>query len=431
MGRLGGFRSRYLKGPLWSHRDFLKLWTGETISLFGDQFTGLAIPIIAAFIILVHASNEVRIIDFGILGAAGTAPFLLFGLVIGVWVDRNRPRRVMMGADLGRMILVGLVPIAAVLNFLSMPLLYFVAFFHGTLTVFFDVAYQSYVPALVERNQIVDANGKLETTRATASLMGPSLAGLLIPIITAPFAMLFDSLSFLASFLFLGSIRRREVKPERVHGSTMLKEAREGLSVVFRDGRLRMIAGCTATLNFFASAVGNILIPYLQVNLAFTLNDASYLLGFLGLLGGVGALIGAVYTSRITQRLGVGRAIVIAAFISGLTNLGVVIATHSNAALIFGVTQFTGAIMTNLYNINQVSFRQAIVPIRLQGRMNATMRTIVWGTLPIGAIGGTFLAAVIGYYPAIVISGVGGVLSFLWVFFSPVRGLKVIPEPLA
>ncbi len=431
MGWLDGFRSRYLKGPLWSHRDFLKLWTGETISLVGDNFTGLAVPFIATYIILANLSPTAAALPLAILFACLTAPFLLFGLVVGVWVDRHRPRRIMMAADLGRTVLVGLVPLAAVLNFLTMPLLYFVAFLHGTFTVFFDVAYQSYIPALVERNQIVDANGKLETSRAISTTFGPGLAGVTIRLIYAPFVMIFDSLSFLASFLFLSRIRRSEVKPERVAGSTLLKEASEGISVVFGNSMLRSIAGCTATLNFFGNVTGALIFLLLMHNLMFTSVEAPLLLGFLGILGGIGGTIGAVYTSRITKRLGVGRAIVIAALLAGGSNLSVAVATHSNAAYLFGFTGFLGGVASNLYNINQVSFRQAIVPLRLQGRMNATMRFIVWGTLPIGAIVGGVLGGVLGIYPAIVLSAVGGLLGFLWVLFSPVWRLKRIPEPVA
>jgi transmembrane secretion effector len=431
MGWLGGFRSRYLKGPLWSHRDFLKLWTGETISLVGDQFTGLAVPFIATFIILATVPPEAAALPLSILFASLTAPFLLFGLVVGVWVDRHRPRRIMMTADAGRMVLVALVPLAAVFNFLSMPLLYFVGFFHGVFTVFFDVAYQSYIPALVERNQIVDANGKLETTRAISGTFGPGLAGISIRLIYAPFVMIFDSLSFLASFLFLSRIRRGEVKPTRVEGSTLLKEAREGISVVFGNKMLRSIAGCTGTLNFFGNATGALLLLLIRNNLGFSKVDAPLLLGFLGIIGGIGGVVGALYASRIAGRIGVGWAIVVAALISGGSNLGVAVATHSNAAYLFGFTQFLGGMTGNLYNINQVSFRQAIVPLRLQGRMNATMRFIVWGTLPIGAIVGGLMGGALGIYPAIVLTAIGGLLGFLWVFLSPVRGLKVIPEPVA
>lgn len=437
MGLLGGFRRRYLKGPLWSHRDFMKLWTGETISLVGDQFTGLAVPFIATYVILVNVPPEARPLPLSFLFASLTAPFLFFGLIVGVWVDRHRPRRIMMTADLGRMALVALIPLAAVFNFLSMPLLYFVAFFHGTFTVFFDVAYQSYIPALVERNQIVDANGKLETTRAIAGTFGPGLAGVVIRILSAirtayaSLSMALDSLSFLASFLFLSRIRRSEVKPQRVIGSTLLREVWEGMLIVFDNSMLRSIAGCTGTLNFFSSAVGALIFLLIQQNLGFSAVDAPLLLGFLGILGGIGGIIGAVYTSRIAARIGVGRSIVFSALLSGASYLGVAVATHANAAFLFGFTSFLGGVAGNLYNINQVSFRQAIVPLRLQGRMNATMRFIVWGTLPIGAIAGGVLGQVFGIYPAIVGCAFGGLVGFLWVLFSPVWGLKKIPEPLA
>src|SRR2546425_13027720 len=225
--------------PLWRHRDFLLLWGGQSVSRIGDQFTGLAVPYLAGYILLATP------VEMGILGAAGSVPFLLFGLVVGVWVDRRQRRAVLILADVGRGAMIATIALLGIANLLQLVSLYVLSFFIGVLTVFFDVAYQAYLPALVERNQLVDANSKLETTNSIAGTGGPAVAGAVIEGFSAAVAMVFDAASFFFSALTLIAIRKREPVPPPVERQSVLADIREGLHVVFGEPRLRWIAACT------------------------------------------------------------------------------------------------------------------------------------------------------------------------------------------
>lgn len=402
---------------LWRHRDFLKLWIGQTISVFGSQFTGLALPLIAA--LTLNASPA----EMGILLAADTAPFLLVGLFAGVWVDRLRRRPILIVGDVGRALLLLTIPLTAFAGRLSMPQLYVVGFLYGVLTVFFDVAYQAYLPALVERGHLVEGNSKLEASRSTAQVAGPGVAGLLIQALSAPFAIVLDALSFFISALFLGMIRRSEGEPV-VTRAPMLAEVREGLKSVFDNRLLRAIAGTTATSNFFGSAIGALYILFATQELGL----APAAIGLVFSVGNIGALAGGVLAGTLARRLGLGRVIVGAAFLGALGNVPVVFATRDLALPVLAVGWVLVAMASPIYNINQVSLRQAITPLSLQGRMNATMRFVVWGTLPLGGLVGGFIGGAIGLRSAIALAAAGGLTAFLWVLRSPVRTLTRIPD---
>lgn len=409
-----------MAGTLWRHRDFMLLWVGQSVSRFGDQFTGLAIPIIAVF------SLGAQSAEMGLLAAAGTLPFLLFGLVAGVWVDRWRRRRVLIAADLARGSLIGLIAALGLVGLLTMDHLYVLAFVIGILTVFFDIAYQAYLPALVGREQLVEGNGKLETTNSLATVFGPGLAGVVIRVLSAPFAMVFDAGSFFVSSGTLFAIQKPESPPDRKERRPVLTEIREGLHVVFGEPRLRSIAGCTATSNFFSAIVFNtLLVLYLKEGLGYD----EVLIGILFSAGGAGGVLGAFLSPRVTARLGVGPAIVVSAFVAGLASLPIPFVEGPIALPILSLVFFATTFCALVYNINQVSFRQALVPLRLQGRLNATMRTIVWGTLPLGGIAGGILGTFLGPRQAIMVGVAGGAFAFLFVLLSPVRAIQSMPKP--
>ncbi|MBI3841210.1 MAG: MFS transporter [Thaumarchaeota archaeon] len=403
---------------LFHHPDFMKLWIGESISVVGSQFSPFAITIAAHDIL--HAQR----IEFGILAGLGTLPFLLFGLPVGVWADRYRRKPTMIYADLGRALILLSVPLAWIFGYLSMGLFYVVAFTTGVLTVFFEICYQSYLPSLVERSELVEANGKLQSTQASAGFVGPPLATTMVQIASAPIAILGDVIGYFSSAGFLSSIKKPEEALPRKEGRSALKDIKEGLSVVFGDTRLRSIAGCTATANLFSSAWGAIMIPYMLEDLA--LAEWQVGIPFVGFA--VGGLIGAVLSSRISKKIGVGWTIIVFAVAFGVAPIPIYFATPGLAIPVIAVSSLFASMGSVLYNISQVSFRQALVPMEIQGRMNATMRTIVWGTLPIGGITGGILAQVLGYHTAIGLAIAAGSLAFLFVLFSPVRGIKEIPS---
>jgi MFS family permease len=404
---------------LWRHREFLKLWTAQTISVFGDNFTALALPLIAA--ITLDATPG----QMGILTAVERVPFLVVGLLAGVWVDRTRRRPVLIAGDLGRGLVLLSIPLAATLGALGMPQLYAVGLVVGTFTLFFDVAYQAYLPALVERRQLIEGNSKLEATRSISQLAGPGIAGAVIQLITAPLAIILDAVSFFLSAGLLGAIRLREDPPARTERKPMLAEVREGLGVVFGSPYLRSIAGCTGTSNLFSTAVFTLYILFATRELG--LNAAA--IGVIFSVGNIAALAGALTAGRLGARLGVGRVIIASAIAFGVGAVPIIFAQKATAYPLLILSGLVFSFFNPVYNINQVSLRQAITPQRLQGRMNATMRFLVWGTMPLGGLLGGALGNIFGLRTAIAIGAVGVMTAFLWVLFSPVRGLREIPEP--
>lgn len=410
-------------GGLWQHPNFLKLWSAETISVFGSQVTQLALPLTA---VLVLGATPAQM---GILGAIEMAPFLFISLFAGVWVDRWRLRPVMVLADIGRAILLGTIPTAYFLGWLSIEYLYLVALLTGILTVFFDVAYQSYLPVLVNRDQLVEGNGKLEVSRSVAQITGPGLAGGLVQIASAPVAMAIDAVSFAFSAIFLGLIRHSEpAKPARTEKRNIWKEIGEGLGVVFGNPYLRSIAACTGTSNLFGNIAGAVFTLYVVRELGV---DA-VLLGLIFGVGSVGALIGAIMAGWTARRLGVGWTIIVTAAIFGVGALAAPLAGGPVWLVVVVLTAgfFISSWVNPVYNITQVSLRQAITPHRLLGRMNASMRFLVWGTMPIGSLLGGLLGEVIGLRMTLLVAALGTFLSVLPVFFSPVRNLKTQPAPV-
>ena len=425
---------------LWHHRNFLKLWTSDTISQFGTQFSGYAIP----FTALLLTSDPLA---FSILNASAFIGFAVFALFIGVYVDRHRRQRIMTLANVGRGIFLGLIPLAAVTGTLTragMPLLYFVSFMVGLLTVFFDVSYQAILPSLEDRSQLVEGNSKLEWSRSGAQVVGPGMAGLVVQAVYPPLAIAIDATAYMASASVLSRLKQDEViKPS---ATSVWHDLKEGLAVVLKDKRLRSIAGSTATSNFFSNAIFSILILYLVRQLGYT----AAVIGTIFFIGGLGAFAGIAVSSRLARILGVGPAIIAAMVVGGLGTIPFALANPTLSTPIFSATGIpllgtfrldfnalmlmVGGFVTSIgvvvYNINQVSLRQAIVPKSIQGRMNASMRWIVWGTIPAGAITGGVLAEVFGLREAIVVGVIGGIFSFLWVFLSPVRSLKHVPEPM-
>jgi MFS family permease len=404
--------------------EFLKLWIGQTISVFGSQITGLALQLTA--VLILNASST----QMGTLNALGILPFILVSLFAGVWADRVRRRPILIAADVGRAVLLGSIPVALLGGFLSIEYLYIVTFLIGVMTVFFDVSYQSFLPSLVGREHLVEGNSKLEITNSAAAIAGPGLAGLLVQAITAPLAIAFDALSYLISAISIAQIRSQETIPERSEAEkkSVWKDIGEGLRVVFGNRLLWSIAGSTATFNFFW---GGILNGVYVLYLTRELNIPPAVQGFIFGAGAPGALVGALIARRVAARYGLGSAIIGAVFTAGLGGLLVILAVDfsvvSVAALV--LTGFITSLCNVIYNVNQVSLRQAITPDRLLGRMNASMRFLVWGTIPIGAFMGGLLGESIGLRSTIIIGAVGSLAPFLWVYFSPVRRLKDVPAP--
>ena len=409
------------------HADFLKLWTAETISQFGTQVSLLAIPLVAVTLL------EATPFEVAMLGTIEFLPFILFSLPAGAWVDRLRRRPILIVGDIGRALLLASIPIAFALDVLTIWQLYVVGFAAGTLTVFFDVAYQSYLPSLVDRDQLIEGNSKMEVTRTLAQTAGPALSGGLIGILTAPIAILIDSISYGISAFFVFLIRRREPTPDRhvdEHGEArqgLRKEVSAGLRYVLGNRYLRGIAAATGTSNLFSNIAFATFIVYAVRELGLSPTEIGIVFG----VGNVGALIGAVTGDRWSRRFGLGHTIVGS---MALTAPGILLVALAPAQapipFLVAATALTG-FSSVVYNISQVSFRQAITPPTMQGRMNATMRFIVWGTIPVGSILGGILATTLGLHEAIWIGGIGSILAVIPLLITPVHTLKTMPEPVA
>ncbi|TMI37904.1 MFS transporter [Candidatus Bathyarchaeota archaeon] len=396
---------------LWHHADFRRLWISDTISQFGGQFSGWAIPTIAAFVL------GATPLEFGILTAAGMAPWLLFALPVGTWVDRRRRRPIMIVANIGRAIALASIPAAWFFRNVSFSLL----------------------PS--------SSNGPVFSPFNLGLLYISGTAIQLVTLPASPLACLGDAVGFLSSSLFLSRITREEIVPDNPNKPSVLSQMKEGLSVVFGDTRLRSIAGSTSTSNFFGTGVFTLIFLFASQGLKIDPNYVPIILAVGASIGSLGALLGAFVAGRLGRLLGVGRVIIISMFIAAAGSLflaydvpalAIPIPALSEifpqirfttvsiptALIIFFVLTSWGSVV---YNVNQVSLRQAIVPLKLQGRMNATMRFLVWGTIPLGGITAGILGTVYGVGTAVTIAAFGGLLAGLWVLFSPVRKLREIP----
>ncbi len=417
-------RSLWPRGGLWRHGDFLKLWSAETISQFGTQVSQLALPFVA--IVVLEASP----FAVAALGTVEFLPFLLFTLPAGVWVDRLPRRAILIVADYGRAALLFTVPLAYAFDALTMAQLYVVGFLVGTFTVFFDVSYQSYLPSLVERERIIEGNSKLEVSRTTAQITGPGVAGGLIGLITAPYAVLLDAISFLGSGVFLTAIRKHEEKPVTAEGAKprMRTELWEGLQYVVHHPLLRPQALCTGTSNFFSNVTFAVFLVYAVR----TLDLSAAEVGLIFTIGGLGGLAAALTSQRITRRFGVGRTTIAMALMWGSAAFLVPLAPQDFPHPFLVAFGLISSFAIVVYNITQVSLRQAITPERIQGRMNSVMRFLVWGTIPLGSLVGGALGSTIGLRETLFVGATGGLLAGLPIMLSRAqRTLDQIPEPEA
>lgn len=404
---------------LWRQTDFVKLWAGQTISLIGSQITFLALPLTA--ILILDATPA----QMGFLTAAEAMPSLLVGLFAGVWVDRHRRRPILIAADLGRAALLIVIPMAAILGVLRIEYLYIVVFLMGTLGLFFNVAHRSFLPSLVEREQLVEGNSKLEMSSSVAEIVGPGLAGGLVQLVTAPVAIAVDAISFLISALCLGLIRTPEPAPKSSdQRQNVWREVVEGLRLVSGNRLLRAIAGCIGTLGLFNSALEAVFILYVTRELRI----GPGLLGLIFAIGSVGFLLGSLLSGWVTRRFGLGSGIIGGLLLVGLSDLLIPLVDGSRVALVIMsvlmTAQFFFGLGLTIFNIGQVSLRQAITSDHLQGRMNATMSFIAWGIVPFGGLLGGGLGETIGLRPTLLLAALGEILAVLWLLLSPVRSLR-------
>ena len=408
-----------IRPSLWRHADFRRLWAGDTASQLGVSLGSLAVPYLAV--------TRLRATQFemGLLAALTGLGFLLIGLPAGAIVDRHRKRRIMIGADLGRGLLLLTLPVAGWFGVLGLVQVLAVATAIGMLTVFFDVSYQSYLPDLVDTQDIVEGNAKLQASQSVSQAAGPAVGGAAITHLGAFLVLTVNAAGYLASAWWLGRIRRPE--PKATPGKTrMVADIREGLAFILTHRLLRRLVACTGLANLTASITNALTVFYLVRRLSLSATQ----IGLIESLSAVGGLAGALITGPLTRRTGQGAAITITAvtfagFAFGLPLAAVLPAVPT---LIVGGVGLSAAVVA--YNVATVSFRQRLCPPRLLGRMNASARFLVWGTMPIGGLLGGVLGSWLGTLTTLWIAAAAGLLALIPVLTPALWRLRELPGPM-
>jgi Na+/melibiose symporter-like transporter len=409
--------ARFGRSPLWRNQAFVRVWTAATISVFGSLVSGIALPFVA---ILVLNAGPLQVAALGMVELAAA---LLVGLVAGAWVDRLRRRPVLIWADLGRAVLLGSIPVAFVAGVLSLGQLVLVAFLASVLTTFFDSADHAYLPTIVEREHLVEANGALAATGSAAEFTAFGIGGFLVQILTAPIAVLVDAASFVASAILLGTIRTPEPEPPRpAEREPVLTEIREGLHLVIRQPSLRAFAAARMALAAMYGVFGGIWLLFATRELG--LGPAA--IGLIAGVGGIASLVGAVAVAPSTRRWGVGRVAAATLALTAIGNFFVPLAP-SGAPLVaiacMVAAQLVGDSGATAYEVIEASVRQALVDGRALGRVGSTFRVADVLVQLVAMLLGALLAEAASLRIATAIAPFGAVLAAAILWASPARRL--------
>ena len=423
---LSRLKLRSQPDSLWRHRDFLKLWGGQTISLFGSLLTQFALPLLAALLLGAGAA------EMALLAAAEVVPGLLLGFVAGVWVDRLRRRPLLIAADIGRALALASIPLAAALGALHIGQLYAVALIVSVFGVVFDVAYPSYLPTLLKPRELVEGNAKLESSAALAEVSGWGIAGVLTQVAGAPLAILLDALSFVVSALSLATIRRREPPPDADHERrSVAREVWAGLRFVVADPARRMVTAAGALDTLFGNALGTLIVLYLVRDLRLE----PVVMGAIFAVGGVSAFAGSLLVTRISRRWPVGRILPGALLLYDVGALTIPLAGGPTplAVALLALGQSLDAAHT-VYSVTRLSWFQRTTPGRMQGRLHATLRVVEGGATVIGLALGGVLGQTLGVRATLFLVCAGKLLGPLLLASAPVRELRQsvnseAPEP--
>ncbi|MFE7131548.1 MFS transporter [Streptomyces sp. NPDC057638] len=399
--------------------EFRLFWGAQTVSMVGTNMTRVAIPLLAA------STLAATPFQMGLLQAAQTVAFLLVGLPAGVLVDRSRRRPILIVCDLLRALLMAAIVVGFLLDVVTFPVLLGVTLLVGLATAFFEIAYQSYIPFVVGRENLVEGNARLESTNAVSRLAGPTLGGGLVQLAGAVATVSVQAASHVVSALLLSRIRTPEAVPERTERRRMGAEIREGLQYVLREPVFRAITGSAATYNFFYA----VSLPLVMLLLVDEMGLSGTAVGLLMAVSGVGGVLGAAFAGRLARRFGQVRAMWASYLLTVPTALLIPFADSGWRSLLFAVPWFAMSFGIVVYNVGQVSIRQQLCPPELLGRMNASVRFLVWGILPLGSLAGGALGEWIGVRGALLIGGAGMSAGVLWLVLSRLRPLRDLPDP--
>jgi len=396
---------------------FRRFWTGQTISLMGDQVTLIALPLTAVLVLDANAAQ------MGYLVAAELIPNLLFALHAGAWVDRRgRRRQIMIATDLGRGAVIATIPLAYAFDALTIHQLYIVAFLVGTMSVLFQVAYSSLFIAVVERDSYVTASSLLAGSRAFSFVAGPSIGGVLVQILKAPVTLVIDSVSYLFSAGFLASIAPVEPPTETGERGQVVA----GIKYVLRNRTMRASLLATATINLFNFAFHALFILYAVRSLDVRPGTLGLVLG----AGAVGGLIGSVLTTRLSRRIGIGPAFLLGCIVFPVPLLLVPLAGGPQwlvLAMLF-LAEFGSGLGVMILDITAGSIFAALVPGRLRSRVSGAYTVVNYGIRPIGSLLGGFLGTALGLRPALWIATTCAIAGFLWLIPSPIPGMRELPQ---
>jgi predicted MFS family arabinose efflux permease len=408
--------ARQVGSGLWRHADFRKLWIGQTVSQFGAQASQVMLPLVA--VVALHADAG----ELGALRAVQQAPVLLFSLVVGVWVDRRRSSSVMVWADLGRAVLLAVIPAIFLLGLLDVPVLLTVAFGIGTLTVCFDLGYQSSLVQLVPREHLPKGNSALESSRSAAQIAGPALGGALVSLLSAPIATGASALFYALSALAIGRIGRRKQDVDHAERSSRVwRQMHDGVRLVVTDRSLRAIGLCSAIFQLSFAALMTVYLLFLVR----TLQLSGALVGLVLAALGPGAVVGSVLSAVLPPRLGYGVVLVSSAALADATMLGIpaLRGPTTTVVLLLVAINFVFGVCGQLVDVTVTTVRQAITPASMQGRVVATLNVVGMGLTPLGSLLGGVLAQQWGYRTSLLVTALALSLSPVIMVLSPLARL--------
>lgn len=409
--------------PLWHKPGYLKLWGGQSVSLLGSSVTTLALPLTA--ILTLHADAA----QIGVMKSLQWLPWIFVSLWVGAWSDRRRRRPIMVGADIGQVIILGGIVGLALGHMLSLPVLFVAVFALGVMTVCFNLSYSAYVPFIAGRDLLVPANSRLQASASVASIAGPGLGGLLVELLTAPVALIADAASFVVSAISLLWIRETEPAPVRPpERMSVIAQIGIGISLVFKDPLLRALVGTSGFFNLFIQWISALLV-------LFMVHDLRLNAGIIGLLvtcQSVGALTGSFLSGVASRRFGIGRTIMGAVVCECLVMLAAPLAPASHralAAVMIGAVLFVNGMGSTLSGIIGTSVRQAVTPQQMIGRMTAAFQFVGFGVVALGALGGGFVGQLLGLRLGVLIGAIGIQGTIVWMGMSALPRIHELPEP--
>jgi MFS family permease len=414
----GRLRALGPRGPLWQRRDYVRLWSAASVSSLGSQITLLALPFVAI------ATLRATTFEVAALGVADSVPLILVALPAGAWLDRiPRRRPIMIACDAGRAVALASIPAAYAAGVLTIWQLFAVGFVTGTMTVFFDVASISFLPEILDREFLAEGNAGLQVSAQGAQVAGPGIAGALISALGAPYAVLTDAISFVASATLISRVSHVEERVVATGRRSMWLDIREGLSFVLRHPILRPNMAFTFTANIFNSILFAVFLLFAVRGLGMSAHE----IGLVFVLANLGSLSGAFLVTRLQRWIGLGRVMLVTAF-SGWSLLLIPFASASTgvgllagALLVWG----TGAV---IYNTTSTTIGQATTPERLMARASASRRLVSWATIPLATLLGGLLGTYLGLRTTIFIGAAGRSLAGLVIFASPVRSIRTLED---